>query len=295
MRHSGMPSGLRTSMLTMIALLAFAGNALFARAALSATDIDAATFTLVRIASGAVMLALLARFRRRQQAAAAIAGNWRGALALVAYASTFAIAYGALTAASGALLLFAGVQVTMIGYGWLRGDRLGAIRVAGLLLALAGVLILLLPGWEAPPPSAAALMLVAGASWGVYCIHGLGTRDALGATTGNFIRAVPLALLVWLALGARAMPSTNGLVFAVLSGAVTSGVGYAVWYAALRTLSSGSAAVLQLSVPVITAAGGALLLGEHLPPRVIFASIAIIAGIALVVVRPRRPLRTFRD
>lgn len=287
MRHSGMHSSLRTSLLTTIALLAFAGNALFARAALSAAAIDAATFTLARLASGAAMLALLARLANRQQGAFPAGGNWGAALALVAYASTFAIAYRELTAASGALLLFAGVQATMIGYGWLRGDRLGAIRGAGLLLALAGVLILLLPGWEAPPPSAAALMLVAGVSWGAYCIRGLGTRDALGATAGNFIRAVPLALLVWLAFGARGMPSTDGLMFAVLSGAVTSGIGYAVWYAALRGLSSGSAAVLQLSVPVITAVGGALLLGEALAQRVILASAAILAGIALVVTRRR--------
>ncbi len=288
MRHFGMPPGLLTSLLTTIALLAFAGNALFARAALSATTIDAATFTLVRLGSGALMLALLARLRTRQHGAAAIAGSWSGAAALVAYACTFATAYRELTAASGALLLFAGVQVTMVGYGWLRGDRLGAIRGAGLLLALAGVLILLLPGWEAPPPSAAALMLVAGASWGAYCVRGLGTHDALGATARNFIRAVPLALLFWLAVGARDFPATDGLVFAVLSGALTSGVGYAVWYAALRHLSSGSAAVLQLSVPVITAAGGALWLGEHLPARVILASVAILTGIALVVVRRRK-------
>lgn len=276
-----------TIVLTAIALLAFAGNALFARAALSSAAIDATAFTLARIVSGAAMLVVLVKIGQRQERFLPMRGNWGAALALVAYASTFAIAYRDLTAASGALLLFAGVQVTMIGYGRLRGERLGAIRGAGLLLALAGVLLLLLPGWEAPPPSAAALMLVAGASWGVYCIRGLGTRDALGSTAGNFFRAVPLALLVWLAFGARIVFSPDGLVFAVLSGAVTSGVGYAVWYAALRGLSSGSAAVLQLSVPVITAVGGALLLEEHVPRRVVLASVAILAGIALVVIRRR--------
>lgn len=271
--------------LVALAMLAFAGNSLLARAALRETAIDAASFTTVRVLAGAAMLWLLVRLRPGQ---AAVGGSWPSALALFIYAAGFSFAYLSLTAATGALLLFGAVQVTMIGRGVWAGERLRPLQIVGALLAFGGLVGLLLPGLSAPPLRGSALMLGAGVAWGVYSLRGRGAGDPLRASAGNFLRAAPLALALSALLLGRASLDPAGVGYAVASGALTSGIGYAIWYTALPSLTATSAATVQLSVPVIAAFGGVVLLGEAPTLRLILASVAILGGIALVIAERRR-------
>jgi drug/metabolite transporter (DMT)-like permease len=270
----------RSIALTALAMLAFASNSLLCRLALKHTAIDPASFTAIRIISGAVVLWLLVRIQTRAQTTA---GHWLSACALFAYAIAFSFAYISLSAATGALLLFGAVQATMIGYGRWRGERLSTRQWFGFLAALGGLCSLLMPGLTAPPLVGAVLMLSAGVAWGVYSLRGKQSGAPLATTAGNFIRAVPLAVLA----SAIALPwisvDVRGVMYAIASGAVASGIGYAIWYAALPALSASAAATVQLGVPVITAFGGVILLSEALTPRLLLASIAILGGIALVV------------
>ncbi len=274
---------LRTAMLTTLALAAFAGNSLLCRAALRDTAIDAASFTAIRLGSGALALWLIVRASTRLRDASG-GGSWASALALFGYAIAFSLAYLSLTAATGALLLFGAVQVTMIAVGLARGERLRPLQWAGFVLAFGGLIGLLLPGLSAPPLAGAVLMIAAGVAWGVYSLRGRGAGDPTRVTAGNFLRAAPLGLaaalvaLPWLTL------DVAGVSYAVASGALTSGVGYAVWYAALKGLRATSAATVQLSVPVITALAAVLLLAEPITLRLLLASAAVLGGIALVVV-----------
>ena len=278
-------TAIRLFILTILAMVAFASNSLLCRLALKHTSIDAASFTFIRIFSGAVVLVLVVRMR--SDARKALQGNWPSALALFTYAAAFSFAYINLSATTGALLLFGAVQATMILWGLRKGEPLRMRQLFGLLLALAGLIALLLPGLSAPPPGSAILMLAAGVAWGIYSLRGRGTSDAINATAGNFLRAVPLAAILALALLARIHFDRAGLVYAVLSGAVASGVGYVIWYTALPGLKAANAATVQLSVPVLAAAGGILLLGEPLTLRFLLASVAVLGGIALVVISPR--------
>lgn len=275
-----MTTGLRLAVLTVSAMLAFAGNSLLCRLALRDTAIDAASFTAIRLASGALVLVLLLRLRGLRPAAG---GSWPMALMLFAYAALFSFAYRDLTAATGALLLFGAVQLTMMGWGLWQGERLAGLRLAGLLVAIAGLVVLLLPGLAAPPPLAAALMLGAGIAWGVYSLLGKGAGDPTAATGGNFLRSVAFAAVLALAASGHETVDSMGVLYAVLSGAVTSGLGYVLWYAALPALSATSAATIQLSVPAIAALGGAVLLAEPVTARLLLASAAILGGIALTI------------
>jgi drug/metabolite transporter (DMT)-like permease len=285
----------RVALLTFVALVAFAGNSLLSRAALRDTGIDAATFTAIRIASGALALWLIVGVRDGRGALNG-AGSWASALALFAYAAAFSFAYLWLTAATGALLLFGAVQVTMISYGRLRGERLHGIQGPGLLLALVGLVVLLLPGLSAPPLGAAMLMIVAGGAWGGYSLRGRSAatrgRDPTVETGGNFARAVPMAGVLlagaWALLPAGLGVDAAGAALAATSGAITSGLGYAAWYAALTGLTAATAATVQLSVPVLAAAAGVVLLSEPLTPRLVLASTAVLGGIAMVLLA-RRP------
>lgn len=272
----------RTALLIVFAMLAFAGNSLLCRIALRDTSIDAASFTSVRLASGALVLWILLRVRGRRPLAA---GSWPMAAMLFAYAVCFSFAYRDLTAATGALLLFGAVQLTMTGYGLFKGERLAGLRLVGVLVAVAGLVWLLLPGLSAPPVIAAGLMLAAGLAWGVYSLLGRGAGDPTAATGGNFIRAVPFAAVLSLAAATHTSPDQTGLLYAVASGAVTSGLGYVLWYAALPALSATSAATIQLCVPAIAALGGAVLLAEPITARLLIASAAILGGIALTIRR----------
>ena len=267
-------------------MVAFAGNSLLCRLALKQTGIDAASFTFVRILSGAVALWLIVNVRK---SAGRGQDNWPSALALFAYAAAFSFAYITLSAATGALLLFGAVQATMIFWGVRRGERLHVRQLAGLALALAGLVLLLFPGLSAPPLAGSILMLGAGVAWGIYSLRGKTVSDPVSTTAGNFLRAVPFAAVLSGALFPRAHVDLTGIGYAVLSGAFASGVGYVIWYTALPGLKAASAATVQLSVPVLAAAGGILLLGEPLTLRFLFASIAVLGGIALVVVRSGHP------
>lgn len=273
----------RVAVLTGLALAAFAGNSLLCRAALARTGIDAASFTTVRLVSGALTLWLLVSMRGSSKAGG---GSWLSALALFAYAAGFSFAYLRLPAGAGALILFGAVQATMIAWGLHKGERLRPVQLAGLLLACAGLAGLLLPGLAAPPLGSSLLMLGAGVAWGVYSVRGKGAGDPLEVTSGNFLRAAPIAIALSLLLWREMAPNPMGVWYAILSGAFTSGLGYAVWYTALPALASTTAAAVQLSVPVLAALGGVAFLGEAVSLRLVVASIAIIGGIALVILKP---------
>jgi drug/metabolite transporter (DMT)-like permease len=265
-------------------MIAFASNSLLCRAALKQTGIDAATFTSARILSGAVALYLIVRLRNKS---ARDAGTWASALALFSYAAAFSFAYKTLAAGTGALLLFGAVQATMILWSLRKGERLDALQWLGLGLAVTGLIVLVFPGLSAPPIGGSILMVVAGVAWGVYSLRGKGETQPINATAGNFLRAVPFAALVSLI----SLPLTRldrlGLLYALASGAITSGIGYVIWYAALPGLKAASAATVQLSVPVLAATGGIILLGEPITGRYLLASIAVLGGIALVVIERR--------
>lgn len=276
----------RLIILTTLAMIAFAGNSLLCRAALKHTSIDAASFTTIRLISGALMLWLVVRISR---GSAVGKGNWLSAFALFAYAAGFSFSYVSLPAATGALLLFSAVQATMIGHGIWAGERLHRLQLVGLVLALAGLVGLLLPGLSAPPVIGSLLMLGAGVAWGIYSLRGkkLG-GDPTRVTAGNFLRAVPIAAALNVLMMARTSLDSAGVGYAVASGALASGIGYAIWYTALPALKATKAATVQLSVPVIAALGGIFFLGETLTIRLLLSSIAILGGIALVVLEKQR-------
>jgi drug/metabolite transporter (DMT)-like permease len=266
--------------LTTLAMLAFAGNSLLCRQALKNTPIDAASFTSIRLIAAAITLWLLLRLMGRGNSRL---GSWPSAFALFAYAAGFSFAYISLSAASGALLLFGSVQTTMIGYGMSEGERLRLPQVAGLALALGGLVVLVFPGLSAPPLASSLFMMGAGIAWGIYSLRGRGAGDPTMVTAGNFLRTIPLTLLFSLLMFSHHNIDRAGLLYAVASGAMTSGVGYAIWYMALPGLKATQAATVQLSVPVIAALGGIVLLAEPITLRLILASVAILSGIALVV------------
>ncbi len=266
--------------LTFLAMFAFAGNSLLCRLALKHTGIDAATFTSIRIISGALVLWLIVRLRGGPHRPG---GSWLSALALFAYAAGFSFAYVSLPAATGALLLFGAVQATMISYGLWVGERLRTRQITGLIFAFSGLFGLLLPGLSAPPLYGSILMLAAGFAWGVYSLRGKGSGDPTSVTAGNFLRALLFAVALSLAMLPSASLDKSGVWYAISSGALASGVGYAVWYMALRGLKATSAAAVQLSVPVIAAVGGIVLLSEPITLRFFIAASAVLGGVTLVI------------
>ncbi len=271
--------------LTTLAMIAFAGNSLLCRAALEHTSIDAASFTTIRLISGAVMLWLVVRLRRGTRTGG---GNWVSAFALFAYAAGFSFAYVSLPAATGALLLFGAVQATMIGHGIWTGERLRRLQLVGLMLAFGGLVGLLLPGLSAPPLYGSILMLGAGVAWGIYSLRGKGAGDPTRVTAGNFLRAVPIAAALSLFMLNGTSLDNAGFWYAVSSGALASGMGYAIWYTALPVLKATNAATVQLSVPVIAALGGIAFLGEPITLRLVLATVAILGGIALVILEKQQ-------
>ena len=277
----------RTSVviLTSLAMLAFAGNSLLCRVALKNTGIDAASFTSIRLISAAVALWLVVHLSSKTNSGK---GNWPSAFALFAYAAGFSFAYINLTAATGALLLFGAVQTTMISYGMWRGERLLNLQWLGLVLALGGLVGLTLPGLSAPPLVSSLLMIGAGVAWGIYSLRGKGAGDPTAVTAGNFLRTVPITVVLSLLMMRHITWDSAGIWYAILWGAVTSGIGYAIWYKALPALKATQAATVQLSVPVIAAIGGIILLSEPLTLRLVLASTAIISGIALVILERKK-------
>jgi drug/metabolite transporter (DMT)-like permease len=274
--------------LTSLAMLAFAGNSLLCRLALKHSGMDAASFTTIRLLAGALVLGLLVRIKRPTTASANTpGGNWLSALALFAYAAGFSFAYISLPAATGALLLFGAVQATMIGVGLWRGERLRGRQWLGVLLALGGLIGLMLPGLTAPPLFGATLMLGAGVAWGIYSLRGKGASDPTRVTAGNFLRTVPITLTLSLLMLNHIKLDQIGVGYAVMSGALASGLGYALWYSVLPALKTTHAATVQLSVPVLATLGGLVFLGEALNGRMVMASITILGGIALVILEKK--------
>lgn len=269
-------------LLTLMALLAFAGNSVLCRLALTDPLIDPLSFTLIRLVSGAIMLLLLTRFT---QSTVSISkqGNWPSSIALLIYALAFSIAYQFLDTATGALILFASVQLTMLTISLFKGYRFAILEWIGLGLALAGFAYLMLPGLQAPSILGSAIMTCAGIAWGVYSIRGASSKSAIHDTAGNFIRTLPLLIFVLPFLWYSWQITASGAIYAILSGAITSGLGYAIWYAVLPHIRSSIAAVSQLSVPVIAALGGVLLVGETLSANLIVSASVILGGILLVV------------
>ena len=280
----------RRFILTSLAMIAFASNSLLCRLALKHTTIDAATFTFIRILSGAVALWLILEIRTRlrtDKMASLLtdrsSGNWPSALAMFVYAAAFSFAYVDLSVGTGALLLFGAVQATMILWGFRKGERLDAIQVVGFIAAVIGLVILVFPGLSAPPLIGSILMLGAGVAWGVYSLRGKGYTYPASVTAGNFVRAVPFCAVIWIIFLPWTHVDSAGVSYAVISGAIASGLGYVIWYRALSGSRATSAATVQLSVPVLAAAGGILLLGEPITLRYVFASVAVLGGIALVI------------
>jgi len=274
-----MPSG--TLLLTAAAMLAFAANSLLCRLALGDGLIDAASFATVRVLSGAVMLCLIALPSWRVQGRSP--GDWRSTAMLSSYITFFSFAYLSLGAGTGALILFAAVQLTMFIMALRGGERFPLLSWAGLSLAIFGLVYLVSPGVTAPDPLGALLMAIAGVSWGYYSMLGRDVADPLSATANNFLYSVPLVMIVNLVFMEDYFSTMNGLFLAVASGAIASGLGYVIWYAALRGLEATRAATVQLSVPVIAAFGGVVLLSEQVTLRLLLASAATLGGVAIVL------------
>ena len=272
---------MKALLLTVVAMIAFAANSLICRLALGEGLIDAASFTAVRAISGAVTLVLfvLPGWQKKEHPRV----SWKSALMLFVYLAFFSFAYLSLSAGTGALLLFGAVQLTMFTVALRSGERFSGLSWFGLAMAVLGIVYLVLPGVTAPDPMGAVLMVVAGIAWGFYSLSGRGVVNPLAATANNFLLATPMAVLVSLLFLQEFQASSRGILLAMLSGSVTSGLGYVIWFAALKNLTASRAATVQLSVPAIAAIGGLFVLSEPITLRLIIASVATLGGIAIVL------------
>ncbi|HCM47555.1 MAG TPA: EamA family transporter [Colwellia sp.] len=276
---------LRIILITLLSLLAFAANSLITRFALQETSIDETSFIMMRVVSGALFLWLYLRFKKNNNNKA---GTWLAAFSLFIYAVSFTYGYGLIAAGTGALLLFGSVQVTMTISGYREGERLNVIQIAGFILAIIGLVILMLPGISSPSIIGALLMCISGVAWGIYTLQGRGANNPAATTAGNFIKAAPMAILLWLIVYLSTNDTINlvsdGIIYALLSGIITSGIGYIIWYSVLPELKAIQAAIVQLSVPLLVTLAGALLLNETITIRVVLASTAILLGTVLVLI-----------
>jgi len=270
--------------LTGLAMLAFAGNSVLGRLALENGAIDPASFSIIRLMSAAVMLYFLIAVKKPSNVRLAY-GSWRSAVMLFLYVVTFSYAYVGLDTGTGALILFGSVQITMIGFNVFQGNKLSLIEQVGLLLAFSGLLVLLLPGSTQPSFLGFLLMLISGVAWGLYSVWGKGSLQPLADTAGNFLKTVPMCALLGLVLLSHYAISAEGVYLALASGALTSGVGYAIWYAVLPALSITKAAVSQLSVPIIAALGGVMFAAEHVTVQLFLASLLTLGGVCIVILK----------
>ncbi|MCR9223758.1 MAG: DMT family transporter [Hyphomonas sp.] len=276
-----MPIALRLFLITTLVMIAFAANSVLGRLGLIGTDIGAGSFALIRLISGAAVLLLICTLQRKH-----VTGTWAGGVALLAYAAFFSYAYIALSAGMGAIILFALVQLTMLGWGLFQGERLSTLQWAGFVVAIAALIWLVSPSIEAPPLLATAAMAIAGMGWGAYSLLGRGVSDPTAATAGNFLRASALGLpilVLTISFAPEPLPPTDGILIAVVSGAVTSGLGYVIWYSVVKQLSASRAGIAQLSVPAIAAIGGVLFLSEPITLRFALSTLAILGGVGLAV------------
>lgn len=276
-----MPNALRLFLITCLVMTAFAANSVLGRMGLIGTEIGAGSFALIRLASGAAILVLICALQSKK-----ISGSWVGGLALLAYAACFSYAYIALSAGMGAIILFAMVQITMLGWGVRRGERLSGLQWTGFAIAIAALIWLVSPSVEAPPLLATAAMALAGIGWGAYSLLGRGVADPTAATTGNFVRAsllgLPiLAAALWVA--PEPIPPRDGVLIAMVSGAITSGLGYVIWYQVVTQISASRAGIAQLSVPALAAIGGVVFLAEPISLRFALSTAAILGGVGLAV------------
>lgn len=283
MAHATQPLTIRVILQVMLAMSAFAANSLLCRVVLTQTATDPASFTIIRMLAGAGTLSVIVLLRKRESGNN---GSWQGAFSLLVYAAAFSFAYVELPAGTGALLLFGSVQATMVITGLYQGERLRILQWVGLLTAFCGLVVLVSPGIHAPDPYSATLMAIAGMAWGSYSLLGRKHGDPLKATAGNFLKAAPFSLLL---LPFADSIDSAGATFAVLSGSISSGVGYAIWYSILPSLKAAQAASVQLTVPVIAAAAAIFILGESPTLSLVIASVAILGGIALVISGKSRP------
>ncbi|WP_326490258.1 DMT family transporter [Shewanella sp. AS1] len=273
---------MKTMLCTSLALLAFASNSVLCRLALGEQAIDAASFTSVRLLSGILVLMLILGLKQSPDSVSS-KGSWRSALFLFIYAIAFSFAYISLETGVGALILFGSVQLTLILLGLASGSRLRALEWCGLLLAFSGFVYLLLPGLSAPPLLGFCLMSLAGAAWGFYTFAGKGSKNPLMDTGYNFLRTLPLVLILMALSFSQFSWTQEGILLAIISGGITSGLGYTIWYIALGGLSAIQAAVVQLLVPVIAALGGVIFAGEELSGRLVIAALMILGGTLVVI------------
>src|SRR5215510_12195544 len=286
MSRSSNPN-MSTASLTVLALVAFAANSVLCRLALGEPTIDPASYTTVRLITGAITLWLIAVFVKKRSFGK-FGGSWISAAMLCLYAVTFSFAYISLSAGTGALILFASVQITMIAVGLYTGERPAILEWLGLFVAIAGLIYLVSPGITAPSIVGSLLMATAGIAWGIYSLRGRGAGDPVGVTTDNFLRTVPLAVgltLIWLS---KLTITPAGFLWAALSGSITSGVGYVLWYAALPRLTATRAATVQLAVPVLAALAGVVVLAEAISLRLVISAVVILGGVGLAVAHHQR-------
>lgn len=276
---------MRTIALTTIAMVAFAANSVLARLAFATAGAEPLGYTGIRLAAGALTLALLLLLRRQPLR---LAGSWTGAASLFGYAILFSVAYVLLGAGTGALILFASVQIGILGWAIYRGDRPSLVEWLGLALAFAALIYLVSPGLVAPNPLGALLMVAAGLCWAAYTLIGRGSAAPLADTAGNFIRSAPFAIVMIFAGLVTHGITPLATLYAILSGALASGVGYAIWYAVLPALNRTRAAIVQLTVPAIAATGGVLFIGEAPTPRLLVATVGIVGGVAVALLAASR-------
>ena len=289
---------MKTVILTTLALIAFAANSVLCRLALGGGTIDAASFTVIRLIAGIIVLFIIAAFAAPLIAATPSKsesiqsrGSWQAGAMLFLYAVTFSFAYISLDTGTGALILFGSVQITMILWSLITGTRLQRLEWAGVVVAFAGFVYLVMPGVSAPSLTGFLLMTSAGSAWGIYTLKGRGSASPLMDTTFNFVRTIPFLLILLLLTFQQAEFSMQGAVLASLSGGLASGVGYTIWYSALRGLSSTQAAVVQLSVPIIAAMGGVVIVSEPITARLLLSTCLILGGIVLVIYSRYQPQR----
>jgi len=274
---------MKTILLTTIAMIAFAANSIFCRFALQGTRIDAASFTSIRICSGALVLGILLLFGKQKQVKNKGRQKYLMPIMLTVYAIFFSYAYLKLSTGTGALILFGAVQATMIIFGWFSGERMELLQFAGLALAILGLVYLVSPGLSAPSPLGASLMTIAGIAWGWYSLLGQKVKNPVTSTAFNFMYSVPIVLAADFFISTPLLITTKGVAAAVMSGTLASGAGYVIWYAALKKLNSTRAAIVQLTVPVIAAMGGMALLSEPFSTRLFIASVIILSGVGLAM------------
>ncbi|MDA3787749.1 MAG: DMT family transporter [Desulfobacula sp.] len=274
---------MKTILFTFLSLVAFAANSILCRFALGGELIDAASFTSIRICSGAVFLGIIYLFTKHNTKHIYYKNQWLMPVMLTIYALFFSYAYISLSTGTGALILFGAVQATMIISGWISGERMNFIQFAGLFLAIAGLVYLVFPGLSAPSPLGAVLMAIAGIAWGIYSLLGRQAKDPVITTVMNFIYSIPIVLIAGFLISSPVLITSKGVLAAVISGTLASGAGYVIWYAALKGLNATRAAIIQLTVPVIAAIGGIILLSEVFSARLFIASIIILSGVGLVL------------